>query len=176
MKRLQRTLERSLGPAGVVGLALLAGCIAFYWGGVRPVAGEVAALRTELERVTSDARRETPRQADSHEALARFYGRFAAPAEVLGALDAVFNAAAREQLALDAGEYRVTREQGARLQRYQIVLPVKGSYRSVRRFVVRALNNVPGLALDDLALRRESTTSTSVEARVQLTLYMGAGQ
>jgi hypothetical protein len=176
MKRLQRMLERSLGPAGVLGLALLAGCLAFYWGGVRPVAGEVAALRAELEQVAGHARREAPRQANPHEALARFYGRFAAPAEVLGALDAVFNAAAREQVALDAGEYRVSREQGARLARYQIVLPVKGSYRSIRRFVVRALNNVPGLALDDLALRRDSTTSANVEARVQLTLYMGSGQ
>jgi hypothetical protein len=176
MKRLQRLLERSLGPAGVLGLALLAGCLAFYWGGVRPLAGEVAALRAELEQVAGNARREGPRQASPYEALARFYGRFAAPAEVLGALDAVFTAAAREQVALDAGEYRVSREEGARLARYQIVLPVKGSYRSIRRFVVRALNNVPGLALDDLALRRDTTMSANVEARVQLTLYMGIAE
>jgi hypothetical protein len=176
MKRLQYRLERALGPAGVVGLALLAGCLAFYWGGLRPAALEVSELRTELERAARSTGRQAPRAADAHEALARFYGRFAAPMEVLGALDAVFNAAAREQVSLDAGEYRLTREQGARLARYQIVLPVKGPYRSIRRFVVRALNNVPGLALDDLSLRRESIAAANVEARVQLTLYMGEGR
>jgi hypothetical protein len=170
---LQRLIERRLGPAGAVGLALLAGCLAFYWSGVRPAAAEVAALRAELERAAQAAARSPRPEAASVQALARFYGRFSAPAEVLGALDAVFSAAARERVALDTGEYRVTRERGARLHRYQIVFPVKGSYRAVRRFVARALNNVPGLALDDLALRRESIGSPVVEARVQLTLYMG---
>jgi hypothetical protein len=172
---LQRFVERALGPAGVIGIALLAGSLAFWWGGVRQAAEEVAMLRADLERAAREERR-APSRAPAGEALERFYGRFAAPREALGALDVIFAAAAREKVALDTGEYRVTRERGARLHRYQIVLPVKGGYPAVRRFVARALNNVPGLALDDLALKRESISAPAVEARVQLTLYVGEGR
>ena len=42
---------------------------------------------------------------------------------------------------------------------------------SVRRFVVRALNDVPGLALDEISIRRENAGSASIEARVQFTLF-----
>jgi hypothetical protein len=170
LNRVEEFVRRSLGLAGVAGLALLAGSFAFYMGGVRPAAEEALALREQLARAAPP--RGPARPADAEEAFARFYGYFGAPAEALEALGAVFEAAAREGVSLDSGEYRLSRERGSRLHRYQIVLPAKGSYRAVRRFVARALNEVPGLALDDLALRRETVASAVVEARVQLTLYL----
>lgn len=174
MSALQSFLERSLGTAGVLGVALVAGCLAFYWAGVRPAQAEVEALRESLARAAraAPAGRGAPR--DAGESLARFHGFFRAPEDALGALEAVFAAAAREQVAIDTGEYRVARERGAHLNRYRIAFPVKGSYVAVRRFVSRALAEVPGLALDDLAMRRDRIDAATVEARVQLTLYLGA--
>lgn len=161
-------LEQNLGIAGVTAIGLLVGCAAFYHAGLRPAKEQAAGLRAALER--SHARGERP-AATGEEALAVFYRNFSG-GSALDALHLVLEAAALERVAIDLGEYRVARERGAKLTRYQITLPVKGEYRAVRRFVARALNDVPGLALDGLALRRESVAATTVEARVQLTLYI----
>src|SRR5262249_2272198 len=107
-------------------------------------------------------------------ALAAFYRNLGSRGEAPAALRAVFDAAAAESLVIETGEYRFAREPGSKLVRYQMTLPVRGSYVSIRRFVVRALNEVPGLALDNLDLRRESVASRSVEARVLFTLYVAA--
>lgn len=176
MSALQAFLERSLGTAGVIGVALLAGCLAFYGAGVRPAEAEAQALRDSLAGAARNAPDKRLRPGDTAETLARFYGAFRAPADALGALEAVFAAAAREQVAIDVGEYRVARERGARLNRYRIAFPVKGTYVAVRRFVARALHEVPGLALEDLSMRRERIDAQVVDARVQLTLYLGEGR
>lgn len=167
-------LERTLGPGGVLGIGLLLGCAAFYAAGVRPALEQAQELRAEVERAAARAPQRAVRGTPS-DALARFYASFGNRAEALAALQLVFDAAAQERVAVEIGEYRVTREAGSRLARYQIVFPVKGDYRAVRRFVARALNEVPGLALDELTVRRESIAAASVEARVQLSLYLAGG-
>jgi hypothetical protein len=172
---IQAFLERWLGPAGVVGVALLVGCGAFYYAGVRPAAAERTALRAELKRMEIAKPLATAPGGAGEEALAGFYGTLGARQEVAAALRFIFDAAAAEGVATELGEYRVAPEAGSRLVRYQIVLPVKGSYKSVRRFVVRALNEVPGLALEGLDMRRESVAADTIEARIQLALYVVNG-
>lgn len=177
MNRLVEVLERVLGRAGVVGAGLLVACAAFWFAGVQKAEAEAARLRDAL--VTAAAARPGAAirvNAGPAQSLANFYGYFGSRDEAFAALQAVFLAAETEGLALETGEYRLARERDASLLRYQIVLPVKGNYRSIRRFVARALNEAPGIALDDLSLRRDSVQSSALEARVQLTLFLGAGR
>jgi hypothetical protein len=171
MSSLQELIERRLGLPGVIGLALLVVVVAFYFGGLLPAEAERGELRSELAH---RARKATtaPAAREPQDLLGEFYGHFGPPAEALAALRTIFDAAAAEGVAVDLGEYRVTREPASRLLRYQIVLPLKARYPAVRRFVARALNDVPGLALDDLSLRRESAAASSLEARVRLSLYL----
>jgi hypothetical protein len=168
-------LRRHLGAAGVVGAALAVACAAFYAGGVVPQDARIAELRAELAQAERAGERKGGRRAAAPAAedrLARFYGYFDSQRDMSAALQAVFDAAEREGVELVTGEYRLARESGARLVRYQIVFPVKGQYPKVRRFVARALHEVPNLALEDITLRRESVGEAAVEARVQLTLYL----
>jgi Tfp pilus assembly protein PilO len=84
------------------------------------------------------------------------------------------HAAARSKgLALRSGEYRLERAADQRFARYQITLPVVGSYAQIRGFVGQVLADVPAAALEDITLRRESASSPSLEARIRLTLYLG---
>jgi len=39
--------------------------------------------------------------------------------------------------------------------RYQVVLPVKGSYPQVKRFLAQAMHDTPGLALDAISMQRD---------------------
>lgn len=174
MNGLSAKLERLLGRTGVVGAGLLVACAGFWIAGVQRAEREAASLRAELTRTAAPARAASAPQRDA-EAAANFYGYFASRDEAFAALQAIFAAAEVEGLDLETGEYRLGRERGSRLLRYQIVFPVKGGYQRIRRFVARALNEAPGVALDDLTLRRENAQASAVEARVQFTLFLGAG-
>jgi hypothetical protein len=76
-------------------------------------------------------------------------------------------------VALDSGEYRLSRTAGERLARYEITLPLKGSYAQIRGFVADVLAAVPAAVLDEVNLRREGVDSARLDARVRLTLYVG---
>lgn len=174
MNDISARLERLLGLTGVIGAGLLVACAGFWFAGIQHAKREATSLRAELERSAAPVRA-AARPQQGIESLAGFYGYFATRDEAFAALQAIFGAAALEGLELETGEYRLGRERGSRLLRYQIVFPVKGSYPKIRRFVARALNEAPGVALDDLTLRRENAQTNAVEARVQFTMYLGAG-
>ena len=63
-------------------------------------------------------------------------------------------------------------EQAGRIERYQILLPVSGSYAQMREFVDRALTEIPVLSLDQMSLKRESRRDGAVQAELKLTLHM----
>jgi hypothetical protein len=61
---------------------------------------------------------------------------------------------------------------GGRIERYEIVLPVSGSYGQIRDFLKRALAEIPVLSLDQMALRRDSRNDGAVHAELHLTLHL----
>src|SRR6185436_12803714 len=50
-----------------------------------------------------------------------------------------------------------------RIERYEIVLPVAGSYPQLREFLKRALEGIPVLPLDQMTLKRESRNDGAVQ-------------
>ncbi|MNC99262.1 hypothetical protein D3C83_174870 [compost metagenome] len=71
---------------------------------------------------------------------------------------------------LRSAAYR-TQAAGARLERYEIVLPVSGSYAQVRDFLKRALVEIPVLSLDQVSLKRESRNDARVQAELRLAIH-----
>jgi hypothetical protein len=65
-----------------------------------------------------------------------------------------------------------TPQGGGRIERYEIVLPVTGTYGQIRDFLKRALAEIPVLSLDQMALKRDSRTDGTVSAELHLTLHM----
>jgi hypothetical protein len=128
---------------------------------------ESASLKVRIEQVAKSGIPETGSQDD----LAQFYDFFA-DTYLTEALNKLFAAAAKEKLVLEQGEYRVTPDKSGKLSRYQIVLPVKGSYLQIRQFVARALNDVPVAALEDINFKRETIGATQLEARIKFTLFL----
>ena len=57
--------------------------------------------------------------------------------------------------------------------RYEIVLPVAGSYGQIRDFLKRALAEIPVMSVDQLTLKREGKQPTlALQAEMRLTLHM----
>lgn len=75
-------------------------------------------------------------------------------------------------ITLRQGEYRLLHERDGRLRRYQIVLPVHGSYPALRTFVSAALQTLPNAALDQVSFERRRIDEQEVDAQVHLTLFL----
>lgn len=58
------------------------------------------------------------------------------------------------------------------LARYQIVLPVRGSYPQIRGFLKALLAQLPTVVLEDLELQRKRIGDRELNGRVRMTLYL----
>ena len=65
-----------------------------------------------------------------------------------------------------------THEAGGRITRYEIVLPVAGSYSQLRDFLKRATSEIPVLSVDQMSLKRESRNDGALQAELHLTLHL----
>lgn len=170
----RRTLATLAWP-GILGVVLLLAAAGIYLYQVQPkttrleeLTRDSASLKLRIEQVAKSG---IPESSDQDE-LVKFYGFFS-HASLTEWLDKLYAAAAAQKLILEQGEYRITPSKSGKLVRYQITLPVKGSYLQIRQFVAQALIDVPLAALDDITFKRETIGATEVETRIKLTLYLG---
>ncbi len=175
LARLRYYVER-LGAGGAVGIGLLAFSAVFYVSAVMPAREQRDALElrrnalsVRLERLQSEgaAPAETPALK-----LARFLQYFPPLAEAPRQVLEIHAAAAKNQLRLENGEYRMIDDDASRLMRYEIRLPIKGPYVNIRRFLLDALSRVPGMTLDGVSIKRETIGARNVEAKVQFSVLL----
>ena len=169
-----------LGWMGAAGAALIVLALA-EWGSFALPAGEHAQeLEAQLLRL-----RESPRsgreigassEGDLGAQIAAFEKFFPAAVDINRLTAEIHQAAEKEKLVLEKGEYRLSEEQGLNLLRYQITLPVKGSYASLRGFLRRVLRDIPSLSLDGVSLQRQNAGDEVLEAQIRLSLFHGGGQ
>ncbi|RJP72654.1 MAG: pilus assembly protein PilO [Comamonadaceae bacterium] len=170
---LRFALHRHGWPA-LLGLLLMA--LAWplaHWG------ADGARAQAEAARMAQAAQREQlARQpdpgADQASRLAEFQRQLPDAAAALEAVQVIHRSAAEHGVALATGEYRLLREGGTRLQRYQITLPADGAYPALRAWMADVLNTLPTIALDELSLSRDAVGATQVEARVRWSFYLRA--
>lgn len=168
-------LARTMGELGAVGLAALAviaGALVFATLGLRPLEARDAQLDRELARLARHSSRSGSSDAASADAkLESFYklldtGR--APTDWLAALYGIGKAMG---LDLGSADYRL-QPSGERIERYEISLPLAGSYSQIRAFAKNALLDIPVLSLDQVSIRRERASDGLARAEFRLTLYL----
>ena len=72
---------------------------------------------------------------------------------------------------LRSATYRTQPAEG-RIVRYEIVLPVAGSYGQIRDFLKRAALEIPVLSIDQVTLKKEERKGAALQAEMRLTLHM----
>lgn len=158
-------LQHDLGPLGMAAFALLAAAGLFFVFVLQPLERRNDALQDSLARQESPG---GPHQvAGRLEALYEYLDRGEETTDWLAKLHAIGRATGVQ---MRSATYR-TQAVGARLERYEIVLPVSGSYSQVREFLKRALADIPVLSLDQLSLKRERRTDGHVQAELRLSLH-----
>lgn len=164
---------------GIAGVALIVFAAGFVLSTLLPaqqrieaLRADVADLRARLKSGGESANVPPPRATQ----LENFYAFFPQVESLPDWVGRVHTAAARNELALESGDYVLERRKGARLVEYQITLPVRGSYAQIRGFVAEVLEKVPAAALDDIVVKRENIGVPALEARIRFVVYLSGGQ
>lgn len=167
-----------LGTPGVFGLGLLACCLAGYLAVLQPAQYRLAELRSQADSRRAElARNKTAQMATvTPEArLSHFYQRFPLQVATPAQLEKLYAAAEASGITLEQGEYRPVSGGGGKFERYQISLPVKGSYPQIRKFIDRLLADLPAASLDGVSFQRQQIGATQVESQIKFTLYRAGG-
>jgi Tfp pilus assembly protein PilO len=101
-------------------------------------------------------------------AVHRYLRKDEAPTDWLAKLYGIGRATGIE---LQSARYG-TPDAGGRIARYEIVLPVAGSYGQIRDFLKRATAEIPVLSVDQLSLRRDNRNDGALQGELRLTLHM----
>ena len=165
MKKSLLQLREQLGPTGIGSLAILAAAVAFFALAVQPLEQKDRALRAALERRAAAGAAD-----DGSGQLAAFYRFLERKEETTDWLAKLHAIARATGVELRSATYR-TQGAGPRLERYEIVVPVSGSYGQIRGFLKRALAEVPVLSLDQVSLKRESRNDARVRAELRMAIH-----
>lgn len=170
-ERLQRAGWPTLLGAGLVACSLLYAGFDLWpaWRAseqLRAQRQQAERLLADVERGVAVAPRVPGRQLDD------FHQRLPAQLQATQALDRIYALAEREHISLARGEYALGVDPQTRLARYQIVLPVSGSYAQVRRFLHSMGRELPALVLEDLELQRKRIADAQLGGRIRMTLYL----
>jgi hypothetical protein len=103
----------------------------------------------------------------------KFYAVLGDRGEAEQYLKAMFDVAAQTGISLDQGEYQWGIDKNSRTYRYQVLLPVKGSYSLIRQFSESTLRALPFVSLDELTFKRNSAGEDTLGANLRFTFYLG---
>jgi hypothetical protein len=155
-------MKLRLSPFEKSALAVLATALAFSFLVVRPLEERSRLL---LSRIGPEA----SGSADAKvAAVHRFLKKEETPTDWLAKLYGIGRATGIE---LQQASYSTPKPDG-RIARYEIVLPVAGSYTQLRDFLKRATAEIPVLSVDQMNVKRESRNEATLHAELRLTLHM----
>jgi Tfp pilus assembly protein PilO len=169
---------RQLGWPGVAGIGMLLFSASFYLSSSLPTAKEAALLRDSIasEMKNRSAAADQARNSSPGAQLKSFYDYFPPARQRPDQLARIYGFADKQGLQLQQGEYRLVQETNAKLERYQVTLPLRGSYTQVRQFVGEVLNEMPVVSLDDLKFEKQRIGDSAVDAQIRITLFLLADE
>jgi Tfp pilus assembly protein PilO len=165
--KMKKIVER-IGMTGVAAIALLAAALLFSNFMVKPLAQKNLSL--------AEAAARSGRKADAgvpSEKVAAVYAYLRKDEDTTDWLAKLHGIGTATGVQLRAGTYRTQPAEG-RIVRYEIVLPVSGSYAQIRDFLKRAAAEIPVMSIDQLALKRDERkgAGATLHAEMRLTLHM----
>jgi hypothetical protein len=177
MKRLVWLLRRHAAALSLAaGALLVAAALGLHWRVVRPLAQQVQALQAAtpgpragaLDRMGEAlAGPETARAR-----LDRFYRHFARDerlTERLARVDAIAN---KLGLEIKRADYRLDSQPGRRLDRYQMTVPMQGSYTAIRAFVGAVLRDLPTVSLEQIQFQRKDVAEGKVDTQISFIFHL----
>lgn len=169
-EQLQRLGWPLLVGSSLVLLALAYGASLLpQWQQVQQLQVQDAAVAVQLAQVQRGERKPGVSQDDP---LNDLHKQLPAQPAATEAIERIYHLARSEKIILARGEYALGVDPRTRLARYQILLPLRGTYPQIRRFLHALLGQMPALVLEDIDLQRKRIGDTELTGRIRMTLYL----
>jgi hypothetical protein len=162
-------IRDELGITGLAALLLFAGAGVFFALVLQPLKDKSADLQSRALSVRDTAPGQAGNPADKVGAVYEYLKKPETTTDWLAKLYAIGAATGVE---LQSASYKTQATPGTKLERYEIVVPLTGSYTQMRDFLKRSLAEIPVVSLDQISLKRESRREGTVQAELHLTLHM----
>jgi Tfp pilus assembly protein PilO len=179
---LLRRCVRHLGLIGLVGIFILLICSLLLMTNILPKNLEISASKSKLAQAQiKNAMREqglefsgepAPSISTTTQDVAEFYKLFPSGVTLPSQIELIEKMALKQKIVLNRGDYKLTKAKQGQLMRYEIILPLAGSYTQIRQFIVAVLQRMPALALSDMQIKRENVATPTVQARLVFTLFL----
>ncbi len=160
---MKQIVER-IGRAGVAAIGLLAAALFFSNFMVRPLEERNALLKESTAGKASMA-------APSGEKVAAVYAYLQKEEATTDWLAKLHGIGTATGIHMRAATYS-TKPADGRIVRYEIVLPVAGSYAQIRDFLKRAQTEIPVMSIDQVTLKKDEKKGAVLQAELRLTLHM----
>lgn len=158
------------------GALLVALALGLHWQVVRPLAERVDALQVQVQGTrTAALERLGDKLSGADPARTRldgFYRHFQRDDGLTGRLARIHAIALGLGLEIKRADYRLDSQPGRRLDRYQMTLPVQGSYPTVRAFVSAVLRELPTVSLEQLQFQRKDLAEGQVDTQISFILHL----
>ena len=162
---MKQIIER-IGFAGVAAIGLLAAALFFSNFMVKPLQEKNLSLTEAASR--SGRKADTAQSGEKVAAVYAHLSKAEATTDWLAKLHGIGTATGVQ---LRSATYR-TQPTDGRIVRYEIVLPVSGSYGQIRDFLKRSVAEIPVMSIDQVTLKREERKGGALHAEMRLTLHM----
>jgi len=159
---MKKIVER-IGMAGVAAIGLLAAALFFSNFMVKPLEQRNALLKESASRKTNTA--------PSGEKVAAVYAYLQKEEATTDWLAKLHGIGTATGIQVRAASYSTKPAEG-RIVRYEIVLPVAGSYAQIRDFLKRAQAEIPVMSVDQVTLKKDEKKGGAIHAEMRLTLHM----
>ncbi len=167
-----------LGNAGKIGLGLLVVSGIFFLAAVLPQDATLQVLQERAKTMQGQLQSRTLDKSvagkviSGDQALQIFYDFFPRVDSSPFWIRELVRVARIRGVKINSSEYRLVQEQGLRLTRYEMVLPVQGRYSQIRGFIADALQAVPAMAIVGVNIKRKNVKSGQLEVRLEINLYL----
>ena len=162
-------LRDELGITGLAALLFFAAAGAFYALVLQPLQDKSSALQSRAASVRDAAPGHAGNAAEKVGEVYEYLKKPETTTDWLAKLYAIGTATGVE---LQSASYKTQSAPGSKLERYEITVPLTGSYTQMRDFLKRSLAEIPVMSLDQVSLKRESRREGTVQAELHLTLHM----
>ncbi|MDT8363935.1 MAG: type 4a pilus biogenesis protein PilO [Nitrosomonas sp.] len=162
-----------LGNPGKLGAGMLALALVVVFAAILPQEKTKNTLKNKVKTARS-IQASSPEQIklNDDQALQVFYDFFPRSDSSAFWVNELDKIAKNRGIEVIRGDYRLVLEKEAKLARYEIQLPVRGSYPQLRAFIADALQMIPALALASVAIKRENIQTGRIDANLGMYLYL----
>jgi len=170
-----RRFARRLGGWGLLALAACGLALGGYVAIVIPLQQEIVKLRQQATRMPITPVAQVP-QVLPHERvnaeLESFRTRFPGVEGLSDQLDLLFELTSQHGLAVNRADYALVEKAGGAMRRFEVTLPVRGSYAQMRAFIDALLEQLPSVAIADIQLERGKIAESQVNGNLRLVFFV----